>query len=1120
MLWVHRSNRLEELVSVLLEYLSDDRPHPLQKQPIVVQGAGMDRYLAQRLAAHFGIWANASFPFPRNFFEYWFAQAGIAPVEGGDPYAVEDLTWAIAQLLPQMWSQPAFEPLLGYARALAEPQDTEPGAGLAREHLALAHRLARVFDRYVVYRADLLHSWERLAPRDDWQCQLWRALTEHLAAPHFAARAKQWVERLGQGNVPLPARVYFFNLLHLPPLYVELLGQLGRSTEVHLFLLSPSREYWAEIRARRKILQENRALFGSVQQLEEAWKQAVGNPLLASLGRLGGELQAVLEGTLDYQDSDRYQDPAENSLLHVLQADMFSLQRRAADGSLPPYPLGPSDRSVQVHSCHSPKREVEVLHDLIRDSLEADPSLRPEDCLVLCPDLATYAPLIHATFGNPLLGERAIPYHVADQPLRSTDELVDALFAALDLLRGRAPSSAVLGLLARPPVRARFGVSAEDMDRLRQWIEETRVHWGFDATHREEEGWPPIAEHTWEFGLQRLFLGAAMAADERRLYQGVLPYNDVEGDGAELAGKLAEFCHRLRTFRARMAGKKPVAEWTRLLDELRTSLFATQEPYSSQHRSIREQLREIERAAQRARFSHLVELEAVTDRLASLLEERARPYGFLAGGVNFCALRSTRCIPARVVCLLGLSENSFPRNELPLPHDRLTSEPRPGDPNPREEDRYTFLLALLSARDRFIVTYCGQDLRNNAALPPATVVQELLDTIDESCRTDSASPAHQHVLVKHPLHPFSPKYFRREEGPWFSFSPSLCRAAESLSGPRAAPELWFPEKHELPPWSEPELPLPKLVSFFRHPQRELLRTRFEIRSTDEGFTDLDQEPIELDSLQEWQLGTFLLECRLNGMHPEESLDYARAAGLLPPGRLGGFALEEVRATVEALVQAVAKNRSGKALPAVPLALPFTHPRGSDAEEGNGKGSLLLTGRLPELWKKAQVLYTFSKIERGEELRAWLLHLALNCLPDRALPKRTVLVGRSTNGTAAVLHFAPVREARALLQELTHWFCLGMRAPLPFALRASRACAEQLAGGKDRKESERAAEARLVERFDGGEAPADPAFLLLYGTHEPRVEDLDARRPRGSPRFAELAQKVFSPLWEHSSIAED
>ncbi len=65
-MYVHRSNRAEELVRVLADVVATPSGDPFARECIVVQGRGMERWLSLELARRHGVWANPDFPFPRH----------------------------------------------------------------------------------------------------------------------------------------------------------------------------------------------------------------------------------------------------------------------------------------------------------------------------------------------------------------------------------------------------------------------------------------------------------------------------------------------------------------------------------------------------------------------------------------------------------------------------------------------------------------------------------------------------------------------------------------------------------------------------------------------------------------------------------------------------------------------------------------------------------------------------------------------------------------------------------------------------------------------------------------------------------------------------------------------
>ncbi len=83
------------------------------------------------------------------------------------------------------------------------------------------------------------------------------------------------------------------------------------------------------------------------------------------------------------QEVDAFVEIPADSLLHAIQHDMLELEDHALIGTTPETlersdnkrQLDPQDRSISLHACHSPQREVEVLHDRLLAMLAEIPNL-------------------------------------------------------------------------------------------------------------------------------------------------------------------------------------------------------------------------------------------------------------------------------------------------------------------------------------------------------------------------------------------------------------------------------------------------------------------------------------------------------------------------------------------------------------------------------------------------------------------------------------------------------------------------------------------------------------------------------------------------------------------------
>lgn len=172
--------------------------------------------------------------------------------------------------------------------------------------------------------------------------------------------------------------------------------------------------------------------------------------------------------------------------------------------------LAADDRSVQVHSCHGRARQAEVVREAITHMLAADPTLEPRDFVVLWPDIDEMAPLIHAAFAGapadgpgPEPGLPPIPYRLADRSLRQTNPVLGTMAEVLALIDSRVTASQVLALAALIPVRERFDLDDDDVERVGGWIEAAGIRWGLDAVHRDPYDLGAVDTGTWDLALSR-----------------------------------------------------------------------------------------------------------------------------------------------------------------------------------------------------------------------------------------------------------------------------------------------------------------------------------------------------------------------------------------------------------------------------------------------------------------------------------------------------------------------------------------------------------------------------------------------------------------------------------------
>lgn len=1010
------------------------------------------------------------------------------------------------------------------------------------------------------------------------------ALAERLAARLGDGRGEgQGGERgAGQGEgsgarsaLPsrMPARLCVFAPTTLPPLHVRILRMLAQRIEVHAFVATASPSRWEAVDGWLGAT-NNDALLGTSTLHQPP---VAAHPLVAANNRVADDLQRLLHGEGEpgrragrdgfHADPDGPRSTAgahrappiagsvlthpappvdpegvggggglrgesdvgggryaggqgrlsTPSLLTALQDDIV---RDVVRGEAARLPFDAADRSIELNACHGPQREVEVLRDRLLAAFAADPTLQPDDVLVMAPDMAAYAPFVDAVFGAAPGEPGYVPIRVADRGVSAESEVFGALEAVLDVLAGRFAASAVLDLLAAGPVAERFGLGPEAADALRRWVDQAAIRWAVDAAHRASFGLPKDAANTWREGIDRLLLGWAMP-DGAPPWQGALPRGSFGAADAELLGRVAEAIAVLDGLRRAVAGQRTMAGWAEDLGAVLEATVAETWRNAEEHAAVRNALEELARYAEDGGFAAPLPLGLVRGLVAGRLAEDDGGRAYLTGALTFCALLPLRGVPHRIVALLGMNDDAFPRAAHAHGFDLIARAARVGDRNQRRADRQLFLEALMAARDRLIISWAGRGMADDAERPPSTVVAELLDVAD-GMLVDGG--AWERLVVQHARQPFSPRHFDGADARLASFAAGFVppmevarfappfvrgalgpRAGEGgtieagvLDGTGGSKGLSGTDDYGAP------VELDALVRFLANPCRAFVGERLGLWLERAAEAGSDREPLVLEGLDAWAVGD-----RLLGSGLDQAEAHERAGGRLPPGVLGELAFDDIAERAARVAAAAARlgtvpaDGAGRAIDVV-------------------AGARRVIGLVDGAGLEGLAIVQFGAIRPNHMLALWVRHLAL-CAEAAAAggpPQRSTIVGRDGERVA----FGHVQDAAERLAELLGWWRMGQALPLPLFAGVSHDYAAAIARGKDQRAARRAAEAA----WDPAPRPGwtrpgdgdDPYVRQVYGGVNPFGPDaLPEELPVVAAPFESVALAVWGPLLAAASAAE-
>ncbi|HOB04206.1 MAG TPA: exodeoxyribonuclease V subunit gamma [Propionibacteriaceae bacterium] len=861
---VHLGERLDVLADALGDLLEGPRDDPFSMDLVTVPGPGMQRWLAQRLSRRLGavqddgVCAGVAFTsIDRLCRDVMATATGVDPRD--DPWAGERLTWAVLRAFHASAGEPWFAPVESH---LAGGDHERPG-----RRYATAQRLARLFNRWLRWRPADLESW--LTDTDHWQARLWRSVVDQIDAldPFESRRAalRAVVDR--PDDVALPPMLHVLCPGPVSPLVREVVSALAQHREVQVWLVAPD--------AAPSDDQPTRSS-GPVRSREAAvWRSAatavrihqVGQGPLTLLGALQGEVRGAPLGTW------------------------------------------PTDTTVQVHSSHGPERQVEVLRDILVGLLESDPSLEPRDIVVMTPDLATYGPLLRARTGLKLGEAQGLlhPAHgiriaVADRSLREANPVLDVLSRVLDLITSRAEVSELLDLCATAPVSRRFHFGGE-VERLGQLMRGAGIRWGIDAKSRARFGVSHF-QNTWQMGLNRLLLGVTLSERDLVAVNQTAPYDLIDSQEVALVGSLAELAGRLRAAMDVCATPAAPVVWAARLrsiligdhdeaGDLVGGLVSVSASDGWQVSQAQAQLADLAEAA--GGEAPLLSLGDIKVLVRERLQGHMARSALLTGNLTVTSLDALSQVPHRVVVLLGLDEQQFPRAVVADGDDVLGRSP--DEPDAAQLDRQAFTDAMMSALETFVVIHRGRDTRSNEPVPTPIPVQELVD---------AAARHGVEVVTQHRLQPYDLEGF--SVGAPASYDAAAAAGARALAVGRSTGAPRARDRYStegISPTAAPEsLDLDDVIAFLQDPlrffkqNRLLLKNRWQDSST-------DQIPLELKALEASAIQRRMLSLRLSGVESGALQLNERLRGSVPPMALGDRWLADATRSVEQVVRKAA-----------------------------------------------------------------------------------------------------------------------------------------------------------------------------------------------------------------------
>ncbi len=977
------SNSLNVLVRRLCDEISDEQFGVFQPVYIVTQTDGMNNWLNYEIANHLGIAANIKFIKPNELVQKMYYSAALISEIATTR---ETITWHIFRVLGQRAFIDNFPAIAAYY--IAENLDE------AVKRIALAQKIADLFDQYIVYRPEMIRNWnnENFNQEEDWQYFLWNAIK-----PFIGKNKIELVDELSEAiNNPdfknrikkrFPA-VYFFGISIITSYHLHALTVISDAINISFLMVNPAPgSYWFEDR--------NEKYLAFLQAKNKTILPVEGNSLLLNWGKLIQNTFLLLfknDDIINVYDELEVDVPKGNSLLKQLQLQIMENNVTESKTFTQEMIL---DNSIHINSCFTILREVESLYNFIIHQLHfKKEQILPAEMLVMTTDINLYTPYIRAVFDA---APTKFYYNIADQSMASDDGISAVLNELLQLREKTFTSERIARLLDFSMIRNNFKVF--DIELIRHVIASANIRFGIDNEIDDE-----TFLVSWEYGLKRIMYGIAIADESiyeaEPDHQKFFPVNLVEGATREQVISFVHFVKGLIWMLRERRLKRSVANWIVHLKEITRFFFANDTSDTQEERSLlEEKLNAYDGMI--SGFDEPIEFDVFVHNFSTEIEPLSSEKKFIAGGITFCSMIPMRSIPFKFVAMLGMNNNAFPRTDRTVSFDLMQLHKKRGDRNLKQSDRHLFLETLTAAQQYFYISYIGQDVGSNKTLPASIVVDELLSYISK--RIQTGVDVNQ-MLTEQPLHSHSNRYANGQAF-LYQYLGSDDRSLQNFILNEVEP-ITFPTKISLQDFSRA----------LNHPVQYYYNKVLTIYFSNTEIALPEAEPFNIDKLIEWYLSSSIL----SDQNPDVGswIGEEKMKGNLPLGNAGVYKANNVLNTVGEVLQLISNLKGNNQEARIDLELKLE--------------KLTITGSLQNCYGNKNIAVCLSKNEWKYLVQAYIYYLVGN---SEGIELEYYFASKA-KARISKFHEMDRHTARAKLLELEklYWNCIERIMPFSTSMK--------------------------------------------------------------------------------------
>ncbi len=717
---LYQSNDLEVLQHVMLHKFKEINN---KNYTILISDHNSSFFLKMFLSKQLGICANHNFILPAKFIWNIYKQF-IPEISDNCFFKKNNLVFVIMNLLPKLLNLKEFYILKKYLL-----NDSN-----YIKLYDLSYKIADIYDKYLMYRVDWLYKWENYQLIDNlkdevhqlWQSILWRKIIIFYCKKFnfIWNRCKiyyKFLDLVNKNNLiflkKYISELFIFNISYLPPIYLNTIYLLSKYIDIHYFIINPSFKYWYD----NFIFNKNILNIYNSYNIDSFLYKL--NPLIINNCEFFSEYLSLVK-TFNICEIDCFVKFNKKNLLNIIKNDVLNFKNSFILNKflIKKYNL---DNSLIFNSSNSYIEELLKLKNFLLNLIQ-NKKYYVNDILVLVTNIDTYYPYINTVFSEKLC-KKYLPFHIMSKNLTFDNKILNLFIDLLNISNIKFTFSKILYFLKNDVFLNKFNISINEFNIISNFIKN-------DGICADMNNFL-VNEKLYEFNdsillnsIKRILLGYAIN-DKYCFWNNMVPYSILDNNYFhKLIGKLSDFIFKIIHWKKILSLKYFLNLWIDISkkfldvfftkDVIKKNFFLNYKVWFYFYENCKLFL-----------FNKKIKVSLFIKIFINFINKKKYKLYSLSH-INFSSFITLHNLPFKIICFLGMNDNIYPNKILNYNFDLMYSNPRLGDRNKFNYDKYIFLNFLLSSKKKIYISYLNFSFLKHTKLFPSILVNNLVNYLN------------------------------------------------------------------------------------------------------------------------------------------------------------------------------------------------------------------------------------------------------------------------------------------------------------------------------------------------------------------------------------------------------